>query len=633
MDPSSAPPKAQTPVTGSGQVSISVLRRSHHLLAPDAVFFRASVRDDSITEARAPTQYDPSFHKLRYEWSFGDPGAVSDKVRNLPLAHNDLDTAYGKEVAHVFHRPGNHEVTCTVHGPEGLIGRDTFTVRVDDPGRVFAGAQTVLLDPTGRGDPLLYPGARVVQSWEAAFAAPSPGTITRILLRRNTRFTRQSTQVLNRRVGSLHIGAFGEGDPPVVQMLDDHLAFDVVGNFDGDVVFQGIDFRGPWDSTRETGTATNGRRIGGLRSAHGNSRMVLVDDCRFDGFSITIWLSNDPDNPDPGLFVIQNCAITNWGDYGLFAGPNMGAHIAVLGSRIAQTPEALQGGGPKNGTRNDHGPVRITGTGHFHMDGCDLFSRNGWTRLEGVPADQPCLRWNTRAMPGSIGMVTRTAMEGGYAITALRDADNRGTRFLSNLVMEKCLLVGTATTVAGILVQFTGQTVRNNIVVMPDVPSAAINWQSMIRGHNGQNPEGQMDPTAPVEIYSNTFLQLRSPAHQDTPMEEDWGMMDFAVFTYENNLFATPNMGAMSSGEPGLELGGGFLETVDGLWTPRFEGLRYQPQQWEMDRRFATPSDPLRDLIARTGTPGADDAMGTAALDDFFGQLRRDTPDRGAIES
>lgn len=625
-------PKAQTYREGSGDVRLSILRRGHLLAAPDAVFLRAHVNDRSIREAVRPTDYDESHHRLRYLWDFGDAGAASGKVVNVPAAHNDLNTAYGKEVAHVFRQAGRFRVTCTVHGPEGLIGTGELIVAVDDPERAFGGTRTILLDPDGVGDSA-YPNAQVARDWDSAFAAAAqgPGTGSRVLLRRGRSYTRQSEQRLNRRNGSIHVGAFGDGAPPVVFGLAGAAVFQVTPNFDGAAVIQGLDLRGPWDAATETG-AVGDRRVHGIQAAQGHGRSLLIDDCSLDGFGTGLFVLGER-TPDEGLFVLHDCDITNWGDYGVYTGTNMASYVAILGTAIHQHPEAMQGGMAKDGfSHNEHGPVRITGSGHFHMDVCDLFSRTGWTRLDGVPADQPCFRWNTSANPGSAGMVSRTAMEGGYAIALLRDQNNSGERYLSNFVMEKCLLVGSASTIIGVQFHFTGQTLRNNIFVMPDLPSASVGWQSMVDGAERVNPEGQRDADAPVEVYSNTLIQRRSPANRGGPMNMDRGMDEFAVYSLENNLFHTPG-GAGMGGEAGLELTGGPIETVGGTWQPRFLGLKYQTERPEMDRSLATPAETVRDLVPRPGTPGADDAMGSDALDDFYGRLRGEAPDRGAIET
>jgi hypothetical protein len=615
-DPSSTP------------ICLLVLRRSALQTAPDAVFFRASVTYPGIAEARSSTEYDESHHRLRYTWDFCDPGAASDKVVNLPTAHNDLDTAYGKEVAHIFRRPGRYRVTCRIDSPDGFVGAAELEVLVKDPNLVFAGAQTILVDPDGLGDPA-WPQAQMVRDWDTALAAAAGNGRTRLLLRRGQRYSLFAEQRLTRRHGSVHIGAFGTGLRPELRSLSGRAMFEIRGSFDGTVTVQGLDLRGPWDAAAETGA-----RIDGLRIDQGNRRTVILDDCTFSGFGTGILITGSRDSPDEGLFAVHDCAITNWGNYGLLASPDLRNHIAILGSAIYQHPQAMQGGQGKDGfSHNEHGPVRIAGAGHFHMDVCDLFSRTGWTRLDGVPADQSCLRWNTKALPGSSGTVSRCAMEGGLSIVALRDENANGDRYLSNFVLEKCLLVGSASTIIGVSLQFTGQTVRNNIIIMPDVPSAAIPWQAMIVSRADVNPEGQRDPAAPVAVYANTLIQRRSDAHHDGPMDIERGMAEFAVFSFENNLFYTPNNTTQRGGEPGLILGGGPLETVGGVWRSRFAGLKYQPEQPVMDDRFATPPGQLRDVVPAPGTPKADDAMGMSALDDFFGRLRGETPDRGAIET
>lgn len=630
------PPKAQTFAQnagqGSGQVQIQILRRDRLQTAPAAIFFRARVSGPGLREAPSPTRYDETWSGLRYEWRFGDPGAASGKVVNLPRAHNDLNIAYGKEVAHVFRRPGRHRIHCEVRGPEGLIGAHSTEIWIEDPERAFPGARTILLDPEGRGS-TAYPEARIVRDFETALQASrqTPGGATRILVRRGTRLSLLSELSLRSPHGALLVGTYGTGARPQLRILSGRAVFDLRPDFNGQLTLQGLDLAGPWDAVTETG-AQGDRRIDGIRCAPGNGPALLLDDCRLDGFGNAVLIQGSPEANDPGFFTLHDCDITNWGDYGILASPNLGNAIALLGCAIHQHPQAMQGGHRKDRfSHNEHGPVRMAGPGHFHMDACDLFSRNGWTRLASVPADQPCLRWNTKALAGRSGTVTRTAMEGGFTIVALTDENTNGTRYLSNFLMEKCLLVGSASTIIGVALQFTGQTIRNNVIVMPDVPRASVRWQTMISAVDGDNPAGQQDPGVPVQVYSNTLIQRRRDAYHDRPMDAQRGMEDFEVFSFENNLFATPNT-SQPGGERDLTLGRGAIETVGGTWTPRFAGLKYQPEQRVMDPSFATPGDQLQGLVP-VGEVGIGDAMGLHALDDFFGLLRPDPPDRGAIET
>jgi hypothetical protein len=138
--------------SGSGSVAIQIMGRSDLEVAPEAVWFRADVTDSSVTATNAIGSYDESFHKLTYIWDFGDPGAASDKLTNVPVAHNDLNKAYGKHAAHVYASPGIYTVTCTVYAENRtLIGSDMQQVIVGDPDTLFTGNRTILLDPAGAG--------------------------------------------------------------------------------------------------------------------------------------------------------------------------------------------------------------------------------------------------------------------------------------------------------------------------------------------------------------------------------------------------------------------------------------------------------------------------------------------------
>jgi hypothetical protein len=134
--------------SGSGTVTIQIMNRSDQQVAPEAVWFRANVSDASVNQNLSLGAYDESFHKLTYIWDFGDPGAASDKLTNVPVAHNDLNKAYGKQAAHVYASPGIYTVTCTVYAENRtLIGSDMQQVIVGDPDTLFTGNRTILLDP------------------------------------------------------------------------------------------------------------------------------------------------------------------------------------------------------------------------------------------------------------------------------------------------------------------------------------------------------------------------------------------------------------------------------------------------------------------------------------------------------
>jgi hypothetical protein len=393
---------AATMMQGSGRVAISILARTQAELAPDGVFFRASVDDPGIVQATGRSGYDPSFHDCTYIWDFGDPGAVSDKVVNLPAAHNDLNCAYGKEVGHVFTRPGRHTVTCTVYGPEGPVGSDALDIEVGDPDRAFAPEQTILLDPDSpeahredRDDAEITVTATLQEARAALEALEGPG---RILIRRGAVLRTDTTFWLGWTFPALRLGAFGEGPRPVIEIgpgAEDRFIY-AGGDFTGDLVIQGLDLRGPWDAEGERGHQLVGLDLVNAAlwdDADPNPRSTVLDDCLFSGFGLAVYL---PQHKPPGAVTnthIHNCRISDWAGYAVFGGDLGDGAVSITGTTMAQNEQAPSGGSEAIGVGNSQGPMRTAERGRIYCAASDFFSRCGWTLIEGIPADQSCLRW------------------------------------------------------------------------------------------------------------------------------------------------------------------------------------------------------------------------------------------------
>jgi hypothetical protein len=627
--------------TGNGTVDISILKRSRLEIAPEAVFFRASISAEGITQASDRRVYDESFHKVLYIWDFGDAGAVSDKVRNVVAAHNDLNIAYGKEVAHVFTRPGRYDVTCTAYDPDGqLIGQDSETVTVGEPDAVFAGERTVFFDPDEAGPTDADPDAQVIADWEEAWQAlrdlDAPG---RMLLPRGARLRLPNRLSLSHHLDNVYISTWGSGPRPVLTAAAEKDLIYITTRADYDVVVQGLDMRGAWDSTTETGT-----QYRGFVTEQENDRNVLLDDCALSGFSISVHVMDEGDERYASMITLNNCDITNWGDYGFYCGTNAEQFIALLGTAIHQHEEAMMGGGQRREhDTNQQGPVRIRNGGHTHISVCDLFSRNGWSTVEGLPADQPCLRWSTSPDQQRDGRsscsLERTAMEGGFDMVSVRDAIQGGPVYGTNFVMDKCLLVGTASTRSGVGIQYTGVTIRNTIMVRPNTPAFTQGWNAWIarRTRRNDDPDDTLNPGDPVEIYGNTMVNLMDDAARDgraLALEQD--IDTFETFSFENNVGFTPNAPGQQPEDPRLSLTP--METVGGVWRPRFRGTKYRDldgsgAQLTLNARFATPEGTVRDFRPLAGSPVIDSASGRVPVDDFLGRLRSETPDRGAREA
>lgn len=621
---------------GDGTLAISVLKRRFLQIAPDAVFFEAEAEAPGVSRAATRRDYDESFHKLLYVWDFGDPGAASDKVVNLPVQHNDLNRAYGRAVAHVFTMPGVYTVTCTAYDADGvLIGSARTEVEVGDPDTLFAGRQTILIDPDLQGDATRYPDALVVGSWDDAWSmlqqSAAPG---RILLKRGTQTVVQNTLVLNPRYHNAHVSAWGSGPRPILRTEEPDLVY---GHARGtrDIMFQSIDLRGPWDSVTETGL-----QPGGIVTEQENDRSVILDDCTLSGFGIALHLLDEREATFATMMAVHNCDVTNWGNYGAYYGRNVEQFIAFLGTAIHQHPEALMGGGDrKEFDTNQHGPIRLSNGGRTHVSACDLFSRNGWSTAAGIAADQPCFRWSSSSEEHfavrSSCTIERTAMEGGFTILAVTNATGNAPYFGTNIVIDKCLLVGTARTKEGIGIQYTGTTVRNTIMVRPATPMISDRWRGWVHRIAG-DPDQPVDPADPVEVYANTMVNAMDDAQREGhPLILENRLAEFETFSFENNVAFTPNAPDQQPEDPGLSRAP--MTTAGGIWTSRYLGPRYRDiggsgALMTLDARFATPANAVGNYIPQPGAPVVDDASGRVPVDDFYGRMRSETPERGAVE-
>ena len=89
--------------------------------------------------------------------------------------------------------------------------------------------------------------------------------------------------------------------------------------------------------------------------------------------------------------------------------------VALLGMRLAQYAQALQGGNGMSTTSlgNRHGTMRFNRSKHLYVDAADLFPCKGWTVVAGVPVDQNPFAI-IEAIPGMMAFFSRIMTESGW---------------------------------------------------------------------------------------------------------------------------------------------------------------------------------------------------------------------------
>jgi hypothetical protein len=585
------------------------------------VFFRATVTDASVNTAANRTSYDESWHEVTYLWDFGDPGRVSDKASNVAAQHNDLNKGRGREVGHVFTRPGTHTVTCTAIGPNGLIGTATTSVTVKDPDTVFAGAKTILVNAAGAADGD-YPSATVVTSADAARTALlAQAAECRILFRRGETFsTSGPLMTWGNTPDNFYVGAYGTGADPRINSYGHSFAI-TDSAFTGDFVIQGVDLRGNWNSLNETGTL--GVPFVRLRS-YSTARMHVLEDCHIEGGYMGVYLPSDNtgDTQIPSTHIC-NTTITGWADYAVYGWKGQNQAVSLEGSAFIRKSGAWEGGHNSFSLRNSQGSMRIDSRMRVSIRVCDFFSKCSWTLRNGVPGQQPALRLNADGVTGHTSHVDRCAFEGGNNLFEFHK-DNTNSA-VTNGVFERCVMVGGPKTERFIRLNHTGVTIRNNIMILPNQPRF-WNWQAVVDFSSASSA-----PNEPVKILNNTILMLLNDANRNGQSLTTIGggsAGSFNALTIANNVLWTPNATGQGTTDP--ELSTDLLVTIGGVWAPRYTGHVWY-QSTTLDTSYATPASIVTTFVPQAGSPVLGGASSNVPYDDFYGVVRSATDDDGAV--
>lgn len=368
-----------------------------------------------------------------------------------------------------------------------------------------------------------------------------------------------------------------------------------------------------------------------------------------------------------GTAIIGNCDATDWEDYGCYvsgkkvaAGQARTGYFAILGSRLAQHPQALQGGNGKSvkDLANRHGSMRWHARRYHHVDALDTMARNGWTTVAGMPVDQNGLR-DHRSDPESLAFISRWGCEagwGGYANGPATTKDGTGDGADEglesvykpcNTVIDKACLLGGARNVLLLGISASAFTARNvilhraNVGTGADVPARAIQIGTgnvlFFRVRVRVEPIRLYNFTIVNELDNIQQARNNQAAPSWVPIDIRAGCHDKRTVQIANSVVHRPNFSG------GFVADGPLDSTRLGL-VPRYLGYRWKNHvasnlgdKLVMDTSFATPANPFslwRPRRAAEGSP-ASPAIGSAAgplvaYDDMVGAVRPQPASRGA---
>lgn len=538
-------------------------------IAPIGVFFDAEVSGFSVqTPSDQAAGFDPTKTEIVYRWKIAKLDATGQLTEYQPIydvpqdlfdRHRDAATLFGANVAHMFEQPGRYQVTVEAsQAGTAVMAIDSVTLQIEDPEDVYTDQQTIYVHPTQ--DWSLAPaGAQVASQLSSAVnAARGMNLPVRIMLADDVMHLSTNTQIHDDTPDILVTrSGFGTNRP--------QMSYDYANAQPGQALISDrgtraadngnalklseIDFVGYWDSrtnTLNSPATQHSNIIRGLNTVDGCYQFFLAHNCSATGFHL-------PYRLETRAACYSGITITNWQNLALFTTDH--GHLAVLGSSIRQDPLALSGKGAKDGTINEHGPVRIQENRKTFFDGCEFFSRNGWTTFSGVDyqngeiyaAEQPCIRYNQNQLPGGVGNFQRCRMEGGGTVFYAAPVNPTVTANVQTILIERCEFIGSHQTSSFVSTASGGLVVRNNHMLHVNTERSAIATDpdyGVEMDDRFTISAGTGD--APIRVHHNTLVNLCDPTNEVSNVgvvemvNSNYNVTKFTDVVYESNIVHAP---------------------------------------------------------------------------------------------
>ena len=321
-----------------------------------------------------------------------------------------------------------------------------------------------------------------------------------------------------------------------------------------EVTIEGLDIQGPNNVTDPSDTAFSddpGLDLRAMDSA------TTVHNCKITG-------SYNGISHDRGDIVVSNTEIRDWRNFGMrgsgIDGP--GKSRFLVGCVLKQSSDAVRtketlddgnGAGQKFAETPPmfgiHGPFRVDDDGEdVVFSKCDIFSNSTWSG--GNVSTQNPIRWNAKGRSGFRAYINQCRIEGGSLGFAVVTPPSYTRNAINEVLIERNRLIQTVN--GDMFFPYGQATARNNVVVFPDTPPEGNPGDAMaLLGNNGSPPDGRDAMVNPVEVYSNTFVDLRSEANgidrsgttvASADIDDTGSSVDFSgVITKTNNIFHAPN--------------------------------------------------------------------------------------------
>ena len=560
-----------TPPAGDVIINITQRSASGAQVAPETIAFECDLSScgfDDVVSTGAPGDiYDPTFHKHYYFWDFGESYAFT-APENVITGLNDLSgTAVGPQAAHTFRTVNaNHTVTVSVWGyVSGVLTEKTGTlsgIDVGNPDTLFSTTNTIFVSTNalGHADFDQAPtGAQEVQAtdiksvYSTYIETPDQETVPkRIMLARGRSYTVTSEVQYGKisKAPTVHIvagptGGAGGDAKPILDCTTSGFSIDdtngVVAAESKDFVLQNLDIRGGWDSSTRTGTSGT-KGISNAATTHLRINNIMADGCLVSGFTTLVYTGGGTGYA-PDAFMLNDCHLSNFGEmciymYGGAASADQ-AFFTCVGTRYGSAADAVV-----DTPSADKGHCMRGNSEVWIINKCDGYGAQADANAS-IHSDLLAMQGPLRPNSSSDSMktvATQNYLECGWTgCLELKDGGG-GDLAIINCMFDSNYCVLQAIGRYGMQISHSGVTARNSVFVQVACDGALTNGDMAIAKISGTTGSGNTEwLNGPVEIYSNTFVNLRSSRASVGANSYTDGPTDLSP-VLQNNILHEPNI-------------------------------------------------------------------------------------------
>lgn len=491
--------------------------------------------------------YDALSDEIEYHHFMGDTGATFTVPGSLHTTFRNRNEGIDRTATHVYRAAGDYQWDVIAVDANGnwATASTTITVKADD----FTAANTIVMDASGS-----FAGAPASNYQVTTFAAMKSAlegllgsqSIVKVLGKYGDTYTNVDG-LWHSACPNFIMDAWGtpaNGNPVFTQTAasDASKVFTVYGNTAATkkLTVANWDFLNYWDSTEEI--ATNGygmyqwdRTVLYVDTASYNNVVdILFDNVSIDGHGIGAYFVSSAG----GRFTFHEVSNTNYKNYFVFQAVGDGIN-SMVGCHMKQPANALNGVENKDSygqLRHCHNGWRTSASATYVISNNFVQPKHGWTYASGVN-DQSAFRLNTSGTGDMKVYMNRNQIEGTISV----DTYNAGmipthlylnSNYIYSVNAQGGVCVG---------ISCVGPIIKNNVFVIPDTIQGLGGGVCLLAIWDETHPANIND--APIRIYSNTFVDLRTNANTHGDYVGAVDIVAGLGMTPEiaNNVFHAPN--------------------------------------------------------------------------------------------